>query len=70
MELVRLLAERLHGFRRAALSEGRAGAGRTDEQAIGERPAVEIEEDFRRRLTEGRDRRAAGRTLKDRTAPT
>src|SRR5262245_10007002 len=34
------------------------------EQAIGDLPAVEIEEDFRRRLAEGRDQdRAAARTL-------
>ncbi|QPC86539.1 DNA replication/repair protein RecF [Mesorhizobium sp. NBSH29] len=34
------------------------------EEAIGHRPAVDVEEDFRRRLAEGRERdRAAGRTL-------
>ena len=34
------------------------------EEAIGHRPAVDIEEEFRRRLAEGRERdRAAGRTL-------
>jgi DNA replication and repair protein RecF len=65
VELVRLLSAMI-----ARLPEGSpfpkadlALAGPI-EQAIGERPAVEIEEDFRRRLAEGRDQdRAAGRTL-------
>jgi DNA replication and repair protein RecF len=65
MELVRLLAamiERLADdspFPKADL----ALTGPI-EQAIGALPAVEVEEDFRRRLAEGREQdRAAGRTL-------
>ncbi len=65
MELVRLLRSMI-----ARLPEGGAfpkadiALAGPVEDAIGQRPAVEVEEDFRRRLAAGRDQdRAAGRTL-------